>query len=186
MALASPADLTAPYEDLPAIVASAAATTTAGAEQLAPWEHATLRRALAPTDPLAHRALESLLAAEAAIRRRLSADLRREGLSAPGFSVLIVLVTAGGELELRSLRRRLQLSKANATEVISRLQARGFIERRRLSSDRRAAAIELTPAGRAIAERLFPQHSGRVSHAFAALDESEKRSLTSLCRKIAA
>lgn len=142
--------------------------------------------ALSPEDPLAHRALESLLMAEAALRRRLSADLRREGLSAPGFSLLVVLMTAGGELELRTLRRRLHISKPNATEVISRLEGRRLIERRRLSRDRRAAAIVLTPAGRDIVERLFPEHSGRVSHAFAALDDDEKRSLTQLCRKLAA
>ena len=56
---------------------------------------------LVPGDPLAHRALESLLRAEASVRRRLSADLEREGLSATGFSVLVILTTAGGELELR-------------------------------------------------------------------------------------
>ncbi|MCW3021342.1 MAG: MarR family transcriptional regulator, partial [Conexibacter sp.] len=39
--------------------------------------------------------------AEASVRRRLSADLEREGLSASGFSVLMVLSEAGGELELR-------------------------------------------------------------------------------------
>ena len=46
---------------------------------------------LVPGDPLAHRALESLLHAEANVRRRLSRDLEREGLSATGFSVLVVL-----------------------------------------------------------------------------------------------
>ncbi|MHB8491226.1 MAG: MarR family winged helix-turn-helix transcriptional regulator [Solirubrobacteraceae bacterium] len=127
-----------------------------------------------------------MLRAEAALRRRLSEDLRREGLSTAGFSVLLVLVTAGGELELRALRRRLGTSKPNATEIVSRLQARGLIERRRLTRDRRAAAIVLTPTGRELAESLFPQHSGRVQGAFAALDEQEKRSLTSLCRKLAA
>jgi MarR family transcriptional regulator, 2-MHQ and catechol-resistance regulon repressor len=124
--------------------------------------------ALSPADPLAHRALEALLRAEAAVRRRLSADLRREGLSAAGFSVLVILATAGDELELRALRRRLQTSKPNATEVLTRLQARGLIERRRLRRDRRASAVVLTAAGRDVVERLFPEHSGRVRHAFAA------------------
>lgn len=141
---------------------------------------------LSPADPLAHRALEALLQAGAAVRRRLSADLRREGLSATGFSALVVLMTAGGELELRALRRRLHASKPSATEVLARLEGRGLVERRRLSRDRRAAAVVLTPAGRDLVERLFPEHSGRVSTAFAALDEGEKRSLMSLCRKIAA
>lgn len=97
-----------------------------------------------------------------------------------------MLVTAGGALELRALRRRLHTSKPNATELLGRLEARGFIERRRLMRDRRAADVVLTTAGRHVVERLFPQHSGRVSNAFAVLDEEEKRSLMSLCRKIAA
>ena len=35
-------------------------------------------------------------------------------------------------------------------------------------------------------ERLFPEHADRVSQAFGALDEDEKRSLAELCRKLAA
>jgi hypothetical protein len=35
-------------------------------------------------------------------------------------------------------------------------------------------------------ERLFPGHADRVSQAFGALDEVEKRSLTEICRKLAA
>src|SRR4051812_50087710 len=99
-------------------------------------------------DPLAHRALDGLLRAEAAVRRRLSADLEREGLSAAGFSVLVVLVTAGGELELRTLRRRLGTSKANATEGVGTLEARAPGQRRRPPPDRRPAARALTAPGR--------------------------------------
>jgi MarR family 2-MHQ and catechol resistance regulon transcriptional repressor len=141
---------------------------------------------LVPGDPLAHRALESLLRAEASVRRRLSADLEREGLSASGFSVLVVLTTAGGRLELRALRRRLRTSKANATEVVTTLETRGLVARSRLPNDRRAAGVALTARGREMVERLFPEHSERVQRAFARLDEEEKRSLAELCRKLAA
>ena len=141
---------------------------------------------LLPGDPLAHRALESLLRAEASVHRRLSADLEREGLSASGFSVLVVLATAGGTLELRVLRRRLRTSKANATEVVGTLEARRLVARSRLAHDRRAAAVALTPAGREVVERLFPEHSARVQRAFAVLDEAEKRSLAEMCRRLAA
>jgi MarR family 2-MHQ and catechol resistance regulon transcriptional repressor len=141
---------------------------------------------LVPGDPLAHRALESLLRAEASVRRRLSADLEREGLSATGFSVLVVLTVAGGELVLRVLRARLRTSKANATEVVTTLEGRGLVARRRLPNDRRAAAVAITPRGAEIVDRLFPEHSERVAQAFAVLDESEKRSLAQICRKLAA
>jgi len=141
---------------------------------------------LEPGDPLAHRALDSLLRAEASVRRRLSAALEREGLSASGFSVLVVLTTAGDRLELKTLRRRLRTSKANATEIVTTLSRRGLVVRRRLERDRRAAVVDLTPAGRELVDRLFPEHSARVEQAFAVLDEAEKRSLASICRELAA
>jgi MarR family transcriptional regulator, 2-MHQ and catechol-resistance regulon repressor len=137
-------------------------------------------------DPLAHRALQALVRAEAAVRRTLAAELERAGVSAAGFSVLVVLTTAGGSLELRVLRRRLGWSKAGATEVIDTLEARGFALRRRLPNDRRAVEVHLTGQGRELVERLFPEHASRVSEAFGALDETEKRSLAELCRKLAA
>jgi MarR family 2-MHQ and catechol resistance regulon transcriptional repressor len=137
-------------------------------------------------DPLAHRALEGLLRAEATVRRRLSADLEREGMSAPGFSVLVVLVTAGGELELKILRARLRLPKASATEVVSTLEARGLVTRTRLAHDRRSALVRITDLGAEMVNRLFPEHAGRVAAAFSPLDEHEKRQLAELCRKLAA
>jgi MarR family 2-MHQ and catechol resistance regulon transcriptional repressor len=137
-------------------------------------------------DPLAHRALDSLLRAQSNLRRALTAGLEREGLSGPGFEVLVILATAGGELELRVLRRRLGTSKANLTEIVSTLCARGLVHRRRLAHDRRAAAVVLTAAGAAMVQRLFPEHTRRVGLAFAALDETEKRSLARICRKLAA
>jgi MarR family transcriptional regulator, 2-MHQ and catechol-resistance regulon repressor len=137
-------------------------------------------------DPLAHRALQALVRAEAAVRRALAAELERQGVSAAGFSALVVLTTAGGSLELRVLRRRLGWSKAGATEVIDTLEARGLVARRRLQKDRRAVAVDLMPAGRELVERIFPEHSSRVARAFGALDDVEKRSLAELCRKLAA
>lgn len=141
---------------------------------------------LVPGDPLAHRALESLLVAEANVRRRLSADLDRERLSSTGFLVLVVLSTAGGALELRALRRRMQTSKANATEVLDTLTRRGLVERRRLASDRRAVEVQLTRLGQELVDRLFPEHTARVERTFAVLDEDEKRQLAHICRKLAA
>jgi MarR family 2-MHQ and catechol resistance regulon transcriptional repressor len=137
-------------------------------------------------DPLAHRALQALLRAETAVRRRLAAELERAGVSAAGFSVLVVVTTAGGTLELKTLRRRLGWSKANATEVTATLEARGLVARRRASGDRRTVVIHLTAAGHELVERLFPAHADRVTRTFGVLDEDEKRHLAELCRRLAA
>lgn len=137
-------------------------------------------------DPLAHRALDALVRAESSVRRALSVELEREGLSAAGFSVLVLLTSAGGRLELRTARRRLGWSKANATEVSATLAARGLVARRRSADDRRAVLLDLTADGAELVERVFPGHADRVRTTFATLDEQEKRSLASLCRKLAA
>ncbi|MGI8622426.1 MAG: MarR family winged helix-turn-helix transcriptional regulator [Solirubrobacteraceae bacterium] len=141
---------------------------------------------LVEDDPLAHRALDGLLRAEGAVRRRLSADLEREGLSAPGFTVLVLLRENGGSRELRDLRRSLGTSKASATEVVTTLVERGLATRARLSTDRRAVSVSATALGAEIVDRLHPEHAGRVAATFAALDDAEKRQLAALCGKLAA
>jgi MarR family transcriptional regulator, 2-MHQ and catechol-resistance regulon repressor len=146
----------------------------------------SLAMQLSVADPLAHRALEALMRAEAHVRRGVAAELQRSGLSTGAFSVLVVLTTAGGELELRTLRRRLGWSKANATEVTAALEQEGFVTRRRLASDRRTMSVGITAEGAEVVQRVFPTHADQVSRAFAALDENEKRSLASICRKLAA
>jgi MarR family transcriptional regulator, 2-MHQ and catechol-resistance regulon repressor len=135
-------------------------------------------------DPLAHRALDALVRAEASVTRRLAAELERVGVSATGFAMLVLLRSGGGELDLRTLRRRLNLSKATATEVLDTLERRGFISRRRLEQDRRAVSVTLTDPGAALVTHAFPAHAGRVADAFGVLDEGEKRQLAEICRKL--
>jgi|SRR5919201_4623929 DNA-binding MarR family transcriptional regulator len=135
-------------------------------------------------DPLAHRALEALVRAETRLTRRLATELERLGVSATGFSMLVVLQSAGGALELRVLRQRLGISKANATEVTGTLAIRGLIRRERSRRDRRALVVSITAAGEGLLQQAFPGHASRVRHAFEALDEAEKRELTRLCRKL--
>ena len=139
---------------------------------------------LRPTDPLAHRALEALVRAEATLTRRLAADLDRIGVSATGFAMLVLLTSAGGELELRAIRRRLAASKATATEVLDTLEGRGFVNRSRLESDRRAVSVALTAAGKNLVTYAFPAHAERVREVFGGLDETEKRQLAEICRKL--
>jgi MarR family transcriptional regulator, 2-MHQ and catechol-resistance regulon repressor len=139
---------------------------------------------LRPIDPLAHRALEALVRAQANLTRRLAADLERIGVSATGFTMLVLLTSAGGRLELRTMRRRLGASKATATEVLDTLENRGFVARTRLESDRRAVAVSLSQAGYNLVTHAFPAHAERVREAFGVLDETEKRQLADLCRKL--
>jgi MarR family transcriptional regulator, 2-MHQ and catechol-resistance regulon repressor len=135
-------------------------------------------------DPLAHRALEALVRAETRVTRRVASELERRGLSATAFALLVVLASAGGSLELRTLRVRLGMSKAGASELAAGLAERGLIRRERSARDRRALTAWITPGGEGLLEELFPGHARRVRDAFASLDDDEKRELAKLCRKL--
>jgi MarR family transcriptional regulator, 2-MHQ and catechol-resistance regulon repressor len=135
-------------------------------------------------DPLAHRALDALVRAETTVKRSLGHEIERRGLSATAFSMLVVMESAGGSLELRTLRHRLSLSKANASEVTAALEARGLVVRTRSLEDRRALTLMITDPGRRMVADLFPGHARRVRDAFTPLDEQEKRELARLCRKL--
>jgi MarR family transcriptional regulator, 2-MHQ and catechol-resistance regulon repressor len=135
-------------------------------------------------DPLAHRALDALVRAETRVTRALAFELERRGLSTTAFALLVVLASAGGSLELRTLRLRLAISKASASEVAAALAERGLIRRERSPRDRRALTAWITPAGDGLLEELFPGHARRVRDAFASLDDDEKRELAKLCRKL--
>jgi DNA-binding MarR family transcriptional regulator len=135
-------------------------------------------------DPLAHRALDALVRAQSRLTRALGHDLERHGMSVTGFSILVVLESAGGSLELRTVRHRLGISKANASEVTATLAGRGLVERRRSPRDGRAVTLWLTPAGERALHELFPAHAGRVRDAFVPLEADEKRELARLCRKL--
>jgi MarR family transcriptional regulator, 2-MHQ and catechol-resistance regulon repressor len=135
-------------------------------------------------DPLAHRALDALVRAGARVTRRLAIELERRGLSPTAFSMLVVLVSAGGSLELRVLRLRLGISKASASEVATTLSERGLVERQRSDHDRRAVTLVATSAGEQLLDELFPGHARRVRDAFTPLDDEEKRVLARLCRKL--
>jgi MarR family 2-MHQ and catechol resistance regulon transcriptional repressor len=137
-------------------------------------------------DPLAHRALDALVRAGTRVTRRLALELERRGLSPTAFSMLVVLVSAGGTLELRVLRLRLGISKASASEVATTLSERGLVQRQRSDHDRRAVTLRATRAGERLLDELFPGHARRVRDAFTPLDDEEKRALTRLCRKLAA
>ena len=122
--------------------------------------------------------------AEATLTRRLAADLDRIGVSATGFAMLVLLTSAGGELELRAIRRRLGASKATATEVLDTLENRGFVDAQPPGVRPPRGRGRADPGGRQPRHPRLPGHAERVREAFGGLDEDEKRQLAEICRKL--
>jgi DNA-binding MarR family transcriptional regulator len=71
--------------------------------------------------------------------------IQRFGLTGPQLIILEVLVERG-ECTITELSEAISLSMATVTGILSRLESRGLIERRRDDADRRKVLVRVTPA----------------------------------------
>jgi DNA-binding MarR family transcriptional regulator len=95
---------------------------------------------------------------QAAMNRQLQADC---GLSLADYDVLVALDERPG-CRISELGERLGWEQSRLSHQLSRMRARGLVERRGAADDRRAATVELTADGRAALASAAPGHAQLV------------------------
>lgn len=118
-----------------------------------------------------------------AIERRAAAHAAEHDLTLAEFGVLEALLHRG-PLLLGEVQRKLLISSAGITYVVDRLEQRGLVERRPCPTDRRARYAALTRKGKALIERVFPDHQRRMERALAGLSSREQERAADLLRKL--
>lgn len=105
-------------------------------------------------NPLAleHQLCFSAHAMALALHKAYRPLLQPLGLTYPQYLVLLVLWERP-ELSLGELGERLLLDSGTLTPLLKRMQAGGWLERRRDEQDERRLLITLTPAGRRLREK---------------------------------
>ena len=83
--------------------------------------------------------------------RRSSRQMHQEGISGRKFSALRYLYEAGPRT-VGQVRDYLYISDSGASELIARLGKMGFVTRTRSEADNRVVIVDLTPAGRELAQ----------------------------------
>lgn len=111
---------------------------------------------------------------EAGIRQRLREEF---GISLARFDLLAQLERAPQGLKMKELSRRLMVTGGNVTGLTDQLEHEGFVVRSDDPADRRAYAVKLTPAGRALFRRMAAKHEQWVVALFNGLSVTEKSQL---------
>lgn len=124
-----------------------------------------------------------LARAYAAVQKHARAHVATHDLTLAEFGVLEALHHKGPML-LNEVQRKILVSSGGVTYLVDRLAAKGLVGRRPCDDDRRAIWAELTDAGAALIERIFPEHARQLERALAALDEDEKVEVTRLLKKL--
>lgn len=119
----------------------------------------------------------------------LKKDFRRHlgplGLKAVEFSILMLLLV-NREVNPKQLCEALDVSAPNMALTIDRLAERGWVERSRSTRDRRAVIVDLTPAGRELAQRADKIAATMEQSPLRVLTAAERAMLVELLFKIAA
>ena len=136
--------------------------------------------------PAEVRALDAyikLTRAVSSVEARLGPELARAGLTSTQLGVLEALLHLG-PLGQRVLGGKLLMSGGNITTVVDNLEARGLVRRERRDDDRRHVTVHLSPEGRRLIAKVFPNHVRAIVNAFSVLTPSEQETLGRLAKKL--
>jgi DNA-binding MarR family transcriptional regulator len=137
-----------------------------------------------PLDFRAMAAVSNLFRASAAIRRHMEREvLARDRLSWTSFVVLWVL-WVWGEMESRDLAAAVGISRPTSTGVVTTLERRGLVRRRRNSEDGRMVRVSLTKQGLRRIEELFPRFNAEEIAVTARLSPDEQEALATMLRSM--
>lgn len=138
-----------------------------------------------PATVAAVRAYVKLMRAQRSVVTRLEPALAACALTLTQLGVLEAVLHLG-PLTHRDLGRKLLTSPGNLTDVVDKLERRGLVARVRAEQDRRQVRVELTGAGRALIEDIFPRHAADIARAMGGLGRAELETLGRLLRKLGA
>jgi DNA-binding MarR family transcriptional regulator len=106
-----------------------------------------------------------------------------DGLQPKHFGCMSVIVEEG-PLSQQELGERMRVDRTTIVAVVDELERRGFLARRRNPADRRAYALEATPAGRRWRERTEVKLVEAEARILEPLDDDERERLIELLRKL--
>ncbi|GBF06257.1 MarR family transcriptional regulator [Deinococcus aerius] len=122
----------------------------------------------------------------AALGRQLERTYLPSGINAAGWDLLLTLYRSAPPegLTPTQLSELAAITGPSMTNRVGRLVERGLAERRGGGGDRRSVRIRLTPEGRALVERLLPQHLANTARILSALGPGETETLRQLAGQL--
>lgn len=98
-------------------------------------------------------------------------------------SCLMMLAT-GRASTVTDLGRELNTDMGSVTRLLSRMEKRGLIERRRRDADRRVVDLSVTPQGQELVRQLPAIFCKVLAHHFRGFSEDEIQLLRSMLRRV--
>jgi DNA-binding MarR family transcriptional regulator len=135
-----------------------------------------------PTNPsnLANTLWLQLIRTVQRVSRAGGEKLRERGLSAAQFELLAQVYTKSGQVQ-QDLAEELGVTKGNISQLISKLEAEGLLER---TAQGAAFTLSLTRTGQKLMQEMLPDYTSFVKAQFASLSTVELEQLHTLLTKL--
>lgn len=119
-----------------------------------------------------------------AVDRHSHTLVQSYGLTGPQ-ALLLTEVVRGVELPAGELAERVSLSHATVTDIVTRLESRGLVQRRRDTRDRRRVLVSATDEGRRIHRQSVPLLQESFVRQLGELEDWERSQLLASLQRIA-
>ncbi|MDO5302211.1 MAG: MarR family transcriptional regulator [Tissierellia bacterium] len=117
------------------------------------------------------------------IDRKTKKLVAKHGLTLSQFMVLEVLY-AKGDMTVGEVRDKILSTVGTISLIVNNLVKQGYVERLGDEKDRRVSILHLTPEGREIIGRVFPENQQLIEESMAKLSEDEKKQLLYILKKM--
>lgn len=135
-------------------------------------------RQVKPFDSIEEEVFLNLQRTAEALMGGLSEVLKTFDLTATQYNVLRILRGAGpAGLPCREVSERMVNRDPDVTRLLDRLESRAFVERERLTSDRRVVLARIAVSGTEVLALADPAVNAYLLEAMSALDQSALQSL---------
>ena len=113
----------------------------------------------------------------------MNQQLSEIGLTFPQYRLIRALGRSGA-MPMNKIGEHMLVTPANITGLVDRLEGRGYVERKEVSTDRRVVRIQLTRKGKSCFQRTNVQHRRLISKIIGVLSENEILNLTRQLQKV--
>lgn len=118
------------------------------------------------------------------LRQRFDHHVEGDGLTRGKWSVIVAVARSPGATQ-RTIAAMLEITEVTAGQLIDRLCADGYIERREHPKDRRAYCVHLTPAAQPLLGRLNEVAKIHEDQTFAGIDDADLSRLDAMLDTVA-
>jgi MarR family transcriptional regulator, organic hydroperoxide resistance regulator len=110
------------------------------------------------------------------VRRRGRRLLEQYGITPPQFDALLIL-HGDGELTIGDLSNRLYLAYSTTTDLVDRLEAAGFVVRKRSHDDRRVVRVQILESGANMIEKVLDARRAYLNQVLESVSTEDKNDI---------